>query len=117
MLYAQLDSFTFFMKTLLAKMVTEGIGYGHYTSSMIASEVALKTSSKKSKIKLIPQSLKVNMFKCNIPFTSFQKSHLTYIMAIPSVNLYKNMPYFETVSKTFSTFLGQIKDGIQKLGL
>ena len=31
------------------------IVYGHYTPSMIASEVVLRTSSKKSKIKLIPQ--------------------------------------------------------------
>ena len=31
------------------------IVYGHYTPSVIASEVVLRTSSKKSKIKLIPQ--------------------------------------------------------------
>ena len=48
MLYAQLDSFTFFMITLLAKTVTEGIGFSHYTSSMVASEVVLRTLSKKS---------------------------------------------------------------------
>ena len=61
MLYAQRDSFIFFMTTLLAKTVTEGIGYGHYTPSMIASEVVLRASSKKSKIKLIP---KVRKWKC-----------------------------------------------------
>ena len=33
----------------------EGIRYGHYTPSMIASEDVLRASSKKSKIKLIPQ--------------------------------------------------------------
>ena len=53
MLYAQLDSFTFFM-TKVVKTVKEWIGYGHHTPSMIASEVVLRTSSKKSKIKLIP---------------------------------------------------------------
>ena len=59
MLYDQLDSFTFFMTTLMAKTVMEGIWslypYGHYTPSMIASELVLRSSSKKSKIKLIPQ--------------------------------------------------------------
>ena len=30
MLYAQVESFTIFMTTLLAKTVMEGIGYGHY---------------------------------------------------------------------------------------
>ena len=55
MLYDQLDSFTFFMTTLMVKTVMEGIGYGHYTPSMIASELVLRSSSKKSKIKLIPQ--------------------------------------------------------------
>ena len=46
MLYAQLNSFTVFMTTLLAKTVTEGIGYGHYTPSMTASKVVLRTSGK-----------------------------------------------------------------------
>ena len=55
MLYAQLDSFTFFMTTFFAKTVTEGIRFGHYTPSMIASEAALRISSKKFKIKFIHQ--------------------------------------------------------------
>ena len=53
MLYAQLDSFIFFMTTLLAKTVSEGIGYDHYTPSVIASKVVLRTSSKKSRINLL----------------------------------------------------------------
>ena len=36
-------------------MVTEGTGYGYYTSSVVGSEVVLRTSSKKSKIKPVPQ--------------------------------------------------------------
>ena len=67
MLYAQLDSFIFFMTTLLAKMVTEGIGYDHYTPSMIASKVVLRMSSKKSRIKPISQGYKVKVIKFNIP--------------------------------------------------
>ena len=43
------------MTTLLPKTVTEGIGYGHYTPSMTASKVVLRTSGKESKTKLIPQ--------------------------------------------------------------
>ena len=57
MLYDQLDSFTFFMTTLMAKTVMEGIGYGHYTPSMIASELVLRSSSKKSQDKTDPPRL------------------------------------------------------------
>ena len=46
--------FYVFMTTLLAKTVTKGFGFGHYTPPMIASEAVLRFSSKKCKIKLIP---------------------------------------------------------------
>ena len=113
-LYAQLDSFIFFMTTLLVKAVTEGIRYDHYTPSMIASKVVLRTSSKKSRIK--PPKVRKwkwlnSIFPCTIPEIPFD---IWQFLPWPCT---KNMPYFQTVPKTFATYLGWNKDGTQKLGL
>ena len=40
------SSYNNMISKIKAKTVTEGIGYDHYTPSMIASKVMLRTSSK-----------------------------------------------------------------------
>ena len=91
-LYFRLHSFAFFMATFGQNGHGKNWVWSLY-SSMIASEVVLRTSSKKSKTKLIPQGYKVKVFKCDIPLYCF-RHHIWHIMAILSMTLYrKHAPY------------------------
>ena len=73
----------------------EGAGFGHYIPSMIASEVMLKTSSKKCKLKTFPPRLESKIALMQYSPAPFQKSHLTYNASSFRDLLQKTHPTFK----------------------